>query len=366
MAWLRYVFLTVAVFGLSHGVYAITCGPVTVNVPSASALGIQSTVESEVCSQIDSKFKTSSITPVLSYMAKAYASSNKGLTADYFSNMQVFTLGGALSVAVSNISPLPTSSADLETLKKKYTGGGIPDAGMGLTANASLGISFRHLPFRKRGFFDPKNINIYGSVLVTPAISYDIYSVKLTSFAGYIQYKILPLRKIPFGLLTWGGLDAGVGYSYSSTVIGISNGNNLTTITFPSNGQDVKYVPAGSLTFGYTSHVIPVELSTNVSILYFLSLAVGGAVDFHVMNSSTIAATVTGPVTVTNPATGTTVGGSDDYARFSFSETGTANGVSYRLFFGPQLNIWKIRIFALMHMAKDASYAATFGTRFAW
>ena len=125
-------------------------------------------------------------------------------------------------------------------------------------------------------------------------------------------------------------------------------------------------MPAGSLTFGYTSHVIPLELSTNVSILYFLSLAVGGAVDFHVMNSSTIAASVTGPVTVTNPTTGTTVGGSDDYARFSFSETGTANGVSYRVFFGPQLNIWKIRIFALMHMAKDASYTATFGTRFAW
>lgn len=352
--------LITAVLTAAKSIHAVTCGPVTVNAPTAGALGLQSAIEGEVCSQIQSKFQTSNLTPVLSYMAKAYATSNKGTSADYFSNIQVFTLGAAVSVAVSNISPLPTSAADLDTLRKKYTGGTIPDAGMGLTGSGTLGISFRHLPFRKRGFFDPKRINIYLSGAFVPTTSFDYYSVKMTSLGAYVQYKVLTPRKIPLGLLTWGGLDFGLGYSYSTTTIGITNSDKLTTIEFPSNGLTVRYTPAGSLSLSYSSHVIPMELSTNVSLLYFLSFAVGGAIDFHVMNSATIAASITGPVTVSGAGT------VDDYARFSFSETGTANGVGFRTFFGPQINIWKIRIYALVHMTHDKNYAATFGARFAW
>ena len=357
MAGLKYALFVVAVcFATVADLRALTtCGPVTVNAPSAGVV-LQQTIETETCNQINSKFQTGNLSSVMASMAKAYAVTSKGAVADYGTNMQVFSLGVGATVGVNNIVP----TTDLTALKNRFSGSTVPDVGTGVGASATLGVSFRHINFKKRGWFDPKNINVYASFMTLPTLTYDIYSIKSTSASAYLQYKILPMRKTPLALVTWGGLDIGLGYTYATSTISASSASKITSIDFTTNGATVNYQPAGTLSLAYTSHVMPLEVSTNFSLLYFLSFVVGGAADFHLLSSATIAASITGPVTVNG------VTSANDYASFALSETGKAATVGFRAFFGPQFNIWKIRIFTLAHITNDTSYAMTVGARFSW
>jgi len=338
----------------------MTCGPAEISVPTAATFGIQSAVESGVCSQIGTDFKTSSLGTVMGYAAKANAASQKGLLADYFSNPHVFSLGLALSVAVNNISPIPTTSAELESIGKSMSASGVPNFGVTAASSATLGISFKHLPFRKRGFFDPKNFVVYVGGAYLPPTKIDTYTAQTLSLSLYIQYKLFQGRKIPFGLVTWGGLDVGLGYSYSDSTYKVVSASSLTTINLTVEGRPVSYAPSGEIAIAYGSSLIPVEISTNVSLLYFLSLAIGAAADIHPQAQAKISATISGPVRVDGQGT------ADDYARFTLAETGKASMIGYRVFFGPQFNIWKVRIFALAHITQDTSYAVTLGGRFSW
>ena len=350
------VFAGCVFFAAAANLHALTeCSPVTVNAPSAG-VALQSTIETEVCNQVKSKFQTGNLSSVMASMAKAYAVTSKGAVADYGTNMQVFSLGAGATLGVNNVTP----TTDLTALKNRFSGSTVPDVGTGVTASATLGISFRHINFKKRGWFDPKNINVYASFMVLPAMAFDIYSVKATSGSAYLQYKVLPMRKTPLALVTWGGLDVGLGYTYSTSTVSASSASKITSVEFDTNGKRIVYEPAGTLSLTYTSHVVPLEVSTNFSLLYFLSFVVGGAADFHILSSAQIAANISGPVKVDG------VSSTDDYARFSYSETGKAGAVGFRAFFGPQFNIWKIRIFSLAHITNDSSYAVTLGARFSW
>lgn len=349
-----FVLIAIAVRGLQA---ERVCGPVTVSAVSGAPF--QTEIENEVCSQINSKFQTGNLSSVLGYMARAYAVAAQGRVADYGANMQVFSLGAATTLAVSNIS-VPTGYGDLEALGKRLSAQTVPDVGTGFSATATLGVSLKTTSLRRRGWFDPKNLNIYASFFLLPSLSYQSYSIDALSGGLYLQYKLLQPRKVPFGLLTWGGLDLGLGYTYSTTNFKVASTDKLATINFTSNGKNIVYEPSGSLTLGYTTHIIPLELSTNVSLLYFLSLVFGAAADFHVMTKAELTANVSGAVKVDGTST------AGDYARFNTTETGKVSGVGFRVFAGPQFNIWKIRLFTLAHMTSDSTYGLTLGARFSW
>ena len=149
------LYFVVAPYLWTSALSALTdCSPVTVNAPSAGVV-LQSTIETEVCNQVRSKFQTGNLSSVMASMAKAYAVTTKGAVADYGTNMQVMSLGAGATVGVNNITP-PLSMSDITALKNRFSSGGVPDAGTGVTANATLGVSFHHLGFRRRGWFDPK------------------------------------------------------------------------------------------------------------------------------------------------------------------------------------------------------------------
>jgi hypothetical protein len=359
----RLQFLTIIAcliaLGLVSSAHALTvCSPVTVNAPSAGVS--QSAVESETCTQVQSKFQTGNLSTVMGEMAKAHALSAQGTVADYWSNMQIFSLGASTTVAFRGTSSFPLSSSDFSALSATFSSGTIPNAGLGLTASGTFGVSLRHLNLKRRGFFDPKNLNLYVGFMVLPTISSGIYSVTAASGSAYAQYKILPGRAAKLGLATWGGVDVGLGYTYSSSTLGLSSTSAITSVSFTTNGQNVVYEPAGSLSLAYASHVIPIEVSTNASVLYFLSFAFGLAMDVHLLSSAAITGTISGPVKVNGTST------SADYANFNLTETAKQTSVAFRMFMGPQFNIWKVRIFTLAHISHDATYGVTFGARFAW
>ena len=352
-----YLILALAILPLRRVTAETVCGPVRVAAPSAGV--DQAGVEAEVCSQVNSKFQTGNFSGILGYMAKAQSVAAAGRVADYASNMTVFSLGAGTTVAVSNVG-LPTSSGDLDALGKRLSNATVPDLGSGFSASATLGISLRTTNLRRRGFFDPKNLNVYLSFFVLPTLAYSGYSIDMTSGSLYLQYKLLQPRRVPLALVTWGGLDLGLGYTYASSKFGASSTEKLASISFVYNSQNVLYEPAGSLSVAYTTHVIPLEISTNVSLLHFLSLVIGGAADFHLLAKADLTADVSGAVTVGGLTT------SGDYARFNTTETGKAEAVVLRAFGGPQFNIWKVRVFSLVHATNNQTYGLTLGARFTW
>ncbi len=355
-----YLILALAFLPLRRLAAETVCGPVRVAAPSAVTAGLdQVAVETEVCNQVNSKFQTGNFSGILSYMAKAQSVASAGRVADYASNMTVFSLGAGTTVAVSNVG-LPTSSGDLDALNKRLSSATVPDLGSGFSASATLGVSLRTTNLRRRGFFDPKKLNIYLSFFVLPTLAYSGYTINMTSGSLYLQYKLLQPRRVPLALLTWGGLDLGLGYTYASSKFVAASADKLASISFVYNSQNILYEPSGSPSVAYTTHVIPLELSTNVSLLHFLSLVVGAAADFHLLAQADLTADVSGAVKVGGFTT------TGDYARFNTTETGRAEAVVLRAFGGPQFNIWKVRVFTLVHATNNQTYGLTMGARFTW
>jgi hypothetical protein len=352
-----YLILALAVLPLQQAVAETVCGPVRVAAPSAG--GNQPGVEAEVCSQVNAKFQTGNFSGILAYMAKAQSVAAAGRVADYASNMSVFSLGAGTTVAVSNVG-LPTSSGDIDALSKRLSNTTVPDLGSGFSASATLGVSLRTTSLRRRGFFDPKNLNLYLSFFVLPTLAYSGYTMNMTSGSLYLQYKLLQPRRVPLALLTWGGLDLGLGYTYASSKFVASSAEKLASISFVYNSLNILYEPTGSLGITYATHVVPLELSTNFSILHFLSMVIGGAADFHLLAQADLTADVSGAVKVNGVST------AGDFARFSSTESGRAETVVLRAFGGPQFNIWKVRVFTLVHATNNQTYGLTLGARFTW
>jgi hypothetical protein len=352
-----YLILALAVLPLQQAVAETVCGPVRVAAPSAG--GNQPGVEAEVCSQVNAKFQTGNFSGILAYMAKAQSVAAAGRVADYASNMSVFSLGAGTTVAVSNVG-LPTSSGDIDALSKRLSNTTVPDLGSGFSASATLGVSLRTTSLRRRGFFDPKNLNLYLSFFVLPTLAYSGYTMNMTSGSLYLQYKLLQPRRVPLALLTWGGLDLGLGYTYASSRFVASSTDKLTSISFVYNSLNILYEPTGSLGITYATHVVPLELSTNFSILHFLSMVIGVAADFHLLAQADLTADVSGAVKVNGVST------AGDFARFSSTESGRAETVVLRAFGGPQFNIWKVRVFTLVHATNNQTYGLTLGARFTW
>jgi len=352
-----YLILAFVFLPLTRVAAETVCGPLSVAAPSAGV--DQAAVEAEVCNQVNAKFQTSNFSGILRYMAKAHAVASAGRVADYATNMTVFSLGGGTTVAVSNIA-LPKSSGDLDALSQRLNNATLPDLGSGLSAAATLGISLRTTSLRRRGFFDPKKLNLYAAFFVLPALTYSGYTFNMTSGSFYLQYKLLEPRRAPLALATWGGLDLGWGYTYAASKFVAASTDKLASISFTYNAQNILYEPTGSLSVAYTTHVMPLELSTNVSLLHFLSLVFGAAADFHILANAELTADVSGAVKVGGVST------AGDYARFKTTESGKAETVVLRAFGGPQFNLWKVRLFTLLHATNNETYGLTMGARFTW
>lgn len=333
------------------------CGPVSVAAPSGGPF--QNEIETEVCNQVNAQFQTGNFAGILTQMAKAYSLAAAGRVADYASNMTVFSLGGGMTVALSNITP-PLNTSELDRLKQRLSSVTVPDFGSGFSGTATLGISLKTTSLRARGWFDPKDLNFYFSFFILPTLSYSGYSINSLSGSFYVQYKLLRMRRVPLSLVTWGGIDIGLGYTYAANRLAVASSEKLASISFVNNGKNILYEPTGSVTLEYKTQVIPLELSTNFSLLHFLSFVIGGAADFHIQTEAAIAATISGTVKVDG------VGTAGDYARFSATETSRGDTMALRFFAGPQFNIWKIRLFTLVHATNRNSYALTLGARFTW
>lgn len=172
--------------------------------------------------------------------------------------------------------------ADLE--KDKATGSDI--SGVGVQGGLMIGTNLGWLDTEKILGLYTDRLNIYFNYL-----GYNLdrqmgdgnnnnLQADLKSFGFHASYDLVK----PKGnsLVRWGGVKVHTGFEYNSTKLQFTTDLN-ESVSETIGGQTVSGTITGkpSATIDVATQSIPVEVSTNVQLLYFLSLYTGLGVDMN-------------------------------------------------------------------------------------
>jgi len=289
-------------------------------------------------------------------MANSSVMAGKGIGSDYASRMQVVMIGAGVGVG-----------ADLE--KDKATGSDI--SGVGIQGGLMIGTNLGWLDTEKILGLYTDRLNIYFNYLgynldrKMGDANKDRLQADLKSFGFHANYDLVK----PKGnsLVRWGGVKVHTGYEYNSTDLTFT-----TQINEPINENvgggvtvtgDVKGSP--SATIEVATHSIPLEISTNVQLFYFLSLYSGLGVDMNFGKAKAGAALNAQPSTLT--ITGGGGGSAEVQAEANISGSGNVDSFLTRAFAGVQINLPYTNIFvqADKSLGNDL-IGATAGLRFVY
>lgn len=320
---------------------------VTVNIPSSS------TAQAALQAEIDSQFQVPNMTDFLKSMSNAQSITNKGQGVSYASDHSLFVVGGGLGLGLNSTSGFNFDSK-----------GGLPPIGLGVQGSVMVGLSLSKFPMPQIGPIDLKKLTLF--------VNYFGYSndtlvssltMKTSLFGIHAQYKIIDGKNIGgIGILNWGGVAFTTGFDVSSNSLTYKVGQKISAA---SSGITYDWTPDSNsaLTLSSKAFTIPLEISTSVRVLYILSLFGGAGVDLNFGNS-TIAANLSGPVTVS----GTSVGS----ASLAVTEEKGPSFGALRFFAGPQLNLVPLKntnllsLYAQGNYSTGGNYGVHAGLRIAW
>ena len=274
---------------------------------------------------------------------KSHVIAGKGLGVDYASNAKYFTVGISAGFA---LSPVDFSNTDIKGIKTSAGGQ------VGLTVGVNL------KPFIKL----PLTIYASGFHYETPEITVSDdsdFDASINRFSLMGQYKILPAINLVGGMVKWGGLDLSGGMEFTKTEAGISV-DDIDANTNLDSGAELLTLSSAELTADVSSFAIPLEVSSNIRLLYFLTLYMGLGLDLPVGDASadiTLDTNIRGRL-----ANGTIIDGGT--AAISV-EDAEGSDILPRFFFGTQLNISVIKLFGQLNVS-DSVWGASFGLRVAY
>jgi hypothetical protein len=264
-------------------------------------------------------------------MANASVASQKGLGASYGNNLEYMEVGGTIALG-----------ADLGDNSMSDLIGGDVDAnqirGVGVGAAVTIGLK-GDLFAKKIGFIDMSRASFYGYFLSLDAPDTDGLEGDTTSMGLHVQYKIIPGFGAGFGFFEWGGIDITTGIERSSMKLKFVE---PITETVTEGGVTATFNGTATVGADVSTTTIPIEVSTNVRLLYITSLFGGLGMDISSGEAKSIA-NLSGNINITGGSGGTGTATLD---------LGSAEGpttISTRAFFGLQLNLAIVNAFVLVN-----------------
>jgi hypothetical protein len=271
-------------------------------------------------------------------MANSSVMSGKGVGSDYASNMSVFLLGAGVGVG-ADLEKNEDADADL--------------SGAGLQGGLVLGTNLSWLDTQTILGLDTNRLNVYVNFF-----KYDHEmetgdtkaKIDLNSYGVHFSYDwIKPRGNV---LLGWGGVKVHWGYEYNKTKLRFDSQINETVTTeVGGNSTYTSTVNANPFaTIDVATHSIPLEISTSIQFLYFVSLYAGLGADYNMgeatgkgdLNSSNTPVTCTGAGCVGD-------GGDGNYGEIetdaNIDGKGEVNPFLFRGFAGVQFNLPFVRVF---------------------
>lgn len=336
------LFLSILLPTYVHSAYTLT------------VTGLAGTVKADMEAEINKRFQLNKLSDYMQQMSNAQTISHKGQGVSYATEHSLFVVGASFGGGFNT-----TSGFDFETK------GGVPPIGVAIQGSGMIGLSLSKFPLPQVGPIDLKKFTLFVNYL---SYSNDSLlsglTLKTNTFGIHAQYKLIDGKNIGgIGVLNWGGVAVTSGFNTSNNTISYK-GNQAIGIN--SGGQSYNWVSASSSTLSIESNSfsIPIEVSTNVRLLYVLSIFVGTGFDLN-FGSSKMTANITGPITDT---LGSTVGNATLAAN---EEKGPSAG-TWRFFAGPQLNLVPLKntnvlsIYAQGNYSIGGNYGAHAGLRIAW
>ncbi|HXH31035.1 MAG TPA: hypothetical protein VNJ01_09505 [Bacteriovoracaceae bacterium] len=302
-------------------------------------------------------------------MANSSVMAGKGIGKDYASNMSVVLIGAGIGVA-----------ADLE--KDEVTDS--PFSGIGVAPGLVVGANLGFLPTPKLLGMETKRLNMYFNFMKynldrdisTEAGKESSASLDLFSIGTHFRYDWIKPRGTK--LLGWGGVKLHFGYEYNSMDISYLGKISQTLDETDTTNNRIQGVARAAPTMQIESatHSIPLEISTDVQLLYFLSLYTGVGADANFgeasskgnLNSDEMTITCTNSTAAS--ACGSLGGGTRTVraqADADIEGKGSVNPFLFRGFAGVQINLPYVRIFGQVDKSLgDDLIAGTAGVRFVY
>ena len=296
-------------------------------------------------------------------MANSSVMAGKGIGSDYASNMSVFLIGGGIG-AGADLAKDETTDSDL--------------SGVGVAPGLIIGTNLGFMDTAKILGMDTNRLNVYLNFmgykhkqqLDDKPGKESSAELDMTAMGVHFRYDWIQPRGSK--LLGWGGVKFHLGYEYNKTDITFNSKINENVSQTDANGNvisgDIEGSPTAKILVN--THSIPFEISTDVQLLYVLSLYGGLGVDYNFGQAKGIGSlnAAPSPVGCTNPSPGELCSGGTDVEvtpEANIDATGKVNPFTYRGFAGVQINLPYLRIFGQVDKSLgDDLIGATAGVRF--
>ena len=309
----------------------------------ANQLGISTTqLQNDVNAQIQTAYQTAHLAQYIKAFSDATSFSSRGLGVDYASNAQGLILGIGATAAVS------ADNLDLSAKPNQ-----IPVAGVAANVSGLIGLNLKTvglpaLTVYANGFYRDGTVQqLTGSI---------------ASAGGHLQWRIIGGNSGPVATaFKWGGIDLTAGFEYSKWTLGVSQPlSNDFVVGSGSLQSTVTATATGRFDVSSTTMVIPLEATTSVRLLYFLSLYGGVGFDFQ-NGTTTVNASLNGTLSATRPDNHQSE--SIGTATITGAGTGGPDAGKLRFIGGVQFNVFALRAFVQLNAAPDDTASVTLGLR---
>ena len=231
--------------------------------------------------EVNKEFPNGTPDRLMEGMANSSVMAGKGIGTDYASNMNVFLIGGGIGAA-----------ADLE----KTDGTGDSEfSGLGIAPGVIVGFNLGFLNSKHLLGMDTNRLNLYFNFM-----SYNFQktldsnngekseiAADMLAFGTHFRYDWIKPRGNK--ILGWGGVKLNFGFEYNKTDFNFKTSikqdvNETVSGTGEVLSGTITGSPEASILASTMS--IPVALSTDVQLLYFVSLYTGLGMDFNMGKAS--------------------------------------------------------------------------------
>lgn len=306
--------------------------------------------------KIDQLFQVTDAVGFLRRLGDSQSFTSKGMGVDYASEATYFEVGGSVSLAMG--IDRTYQPADVQ---------GFPIQGVGLNANAMGGLSlgFLGLP-----------VMVFGNYMKIPTMDYGSMSGSLDNWGVHAQLRLFgpsPDSSALSMLLRWGGIAITTGIDSSHMSLGLKKSvKSSFAVPVQPGAQaadiNVTTTADGQAKFNVdmTTKSIPLEITTSLRILTFLTAYGGVGFDFQLGGSNTMDLSVNAAMTGRLAQTGTVQDlGS---VRATAKIAADPSPAKVRGILGAQFNLFLLRVFAQVNLTNSdpmmASLAA--GLRLAY
>jgi hypothetical protein len=296
-------------------------------------------------------------------MANSSVMAGKGIGSDYASNMEVALLGVGVGVGADLAEDKETDS--------KISGAGVAP---GVIIGANLGF----LKTKKILGMHTERLNVYFNYL---GYKYkhnisdkpdEKSTATLDMMNAGIHFRYDWIQGSGSKLLGWGGVKFHFGYEYNKTDLTFSTQIN-ETVDVSGSDYNINGPVRGNpeATINVATQSIPLELSTNIQLLYILSLYGGVGVDYNFGTARGRGNLNADPTTLScTSGTGCDAAGNPDatvQAEANVDAKGTVNPFTSRAFAGVQVNLPFLRVFVQADKSLGSEViGATAGLRFVY